>query len=57
MHCYFRILCETVKEFIMRAGEISFTQGDEELSRKCVILREKLDHMLSSLHQDRLDLV
>lgn len=54
---YCRVLCETVKDFITRAVEISESQGDEELNKKCLIIREKLDQLLSTLHEEVLELV
>ncbi|XP_014254870.1 diacylglycerol kinase eta isoform X2 [Cimex lectularius] len=51
-----KVLCETVKDFIMRAGEISLSQGDDELNLKCTVLREKLDQMLNSLLEEGLEL-
>lgn len=51
-----KVLCETVKDFISRAVEISMSQGDEELNKKCIVIREKLDQLLSTLHEEGLEL-
>uniref|UniRef100_A0A146MDL5 Diacylglycerol kinase n=2 Tax=Lygus hesperus TaxID=30085 RepID=A0A146MDL5_LYGHE len=51
-----KVLCETVKAFMTRAGEICQSQGDEELSKKCTVLREKLDQMLNSLHEEGVEM-
>lgn len=36
----------------MRAAEVSLGQGDEEFSTKCRVLKEKLDLLLASLHDE-----
>ncbi|CAH1398893.1 unnamed protein product [Nezara viridula] len=51
-----KVLCETVKQFITRAVEISLSQGDDELNKKCIVIREKLDQLLNTLHEEGLEL-
>nr|XP_024218639.1 diacylglycerol kinase eta-like isoform X8 [Halyomorpha halys] len=51
-----KVLCETVKQFITRAVEISLSQGDDELNKKCLVIREKLDQLLNTLHEEGLEL-
>jgi hypothetical protein len=46
---YCRTLCEAVKDFIMRAEEVSVGQGDEQFVDKCQALRNKLDLLLQTL--------
>nr|CAD7194555.1 unnamed protein product [Timema douglasi] len=47
-----KVLCETVKDFTMRAAAVSLGQGDEQFSDKCQVLKEKLDLLLSTLHNE-----
>ncbi|XP_046989295.1 diacylglycerol kinase eta [Schistocerca americana] len=47
-----KILCETVKDFTMRAAEISLGQGDDQFGGKCKVLNEKLDLLLATLHDE-----
>ncbi|XP_054270503.1 diacylglycerol kinase eta-like isoform X1 [Macrosteles quadrilineatus] len=44
-----KVLCETVKDFSLRAADLSLGQGDREFSEKCQVLRHKLDLLLESL--------
>nr|CAD7405485.1 unnamed protein product [Timema cristinae] len=47
-----KVLCETVKDFTMRAAAVSLGQGDQQFSDKCQVLKEKLDLLLSTLHNE-----
>jgi hypothetical protein len=47
-----RILFETVKDFIMRATEVSLGQGDQQFGDKCQMLKEKLDCLLQTLQHE-----
>ncbi|XP_063242323.1 diacylglycerol kinase eta isoform X2 [Bacillus rossius redtenbacheri] len=47
-----KVLCETVKDFIVRAAEVSIGQGDQQFSDKCQVLKDKLDLLLQTLHQE-----
>lgn len=48
-------LCETVKDFATQVSESSLTKGDEQLSRKCDILQQKLDLLLQTLTSEHID--
>lgn len=48
---FFRILCETVKDFTMRLAHTSLAQGDDHFSEKCQILNNKL-HMLVQILEE-----
>lgn len=48
-------LCETVKDFATQVSESSLTRGDEQLSKKCDILQQKLDLLLQTLTSEQLD--
>lgn len=48
-------LCETVKEFVTQVAESLITRGDEQLSKKCDILQQKLDMLLATLTSEQLD--
>lgn len=50
-------LCETVKDFATQVAESSLTKGDEQLSRKCDILQQKLDLLLQTLTSEHIDAV
>lgn len=52
-----RVLCETIKDFSIRAADTSLGQGDKEFSTKCQILKEKLDMLLCTLQDEELALV
>ncbi|KAK5904109.1 hypothetical protein CesoFtcFv8_005706 [Champsocephalus esox] len=52
-----RVLCETVKDFVARVGKAyeknkeSSTES-EAMSKKCVVLKEKLDSLLKTLSEE-----
>lgn len=48
-------LCEIVKEFANQVSESSLTRGDEQLSKKCDILQQKLDLLLQTLTSEQID--
>lgn len=56
----FRILCETIKEFIGKMAGLhaaddnasSLASGDESIAQKCRVLNEKLDQLLGTLHEE-----
>lgn len=48
-------LCEIVKEFATQVAESSLTRGDEQLSKKCDILQQKLDMLLQTLTSEQID--
>lgn len=48
-------LCETVKEFATQVSDSSLTRGDEQLSKKCDILQQKLDLLLATLTSEQID--
>ena len=51
----FRVLCETIKEFItkMAAMQTEAEQADgDSIAHKCRVLNDKLDLLLSALHQE-----
>lgn len=50
-----RRLCETVKDFATQVSESCLTQGDEQLSKKCDILQQKLDLLLQTLTSEQID--
>lgn len=50
-------LCETVKDFATQVSESSLTKGDEQLSRKCDILQQKLDLLLQTLTSEHIDAI
>ena len=52
---YCRTLCEAVKDFIVRAAEVSVGQGDEQFGDKCQALRDKLDLLLHTLQFEETD--
>ena len=43
---YFRVLCETVKDFVAKVGESS------DMEDKCCVLNEKLDALLKTLKEE-----
>ncbi|KAK2140539.1 hypothetical protein LSH36_1322g00039, partial [Paralvinella palmiformis] len=49
-----KVLCETVKEFVAKVGEHAHDQneGEDSLSRKCAVLNEKLDALLTALSEE-----
>ncbi|KAJ9585833.1 hypothetical protein L9F63_020535, partial [Diploptera punctata] len=47
-----KILCETVKDFTVRAAEVSLCQGDDQFGAKCQVLKEKLDLLLQTLQNE-----
>ncbi|XP_023710920.1 diacylglycerol kinase eta isoform X3 [Cryptotermes secundus] len=47
-----KTLCEAVKDFIMRAAEVSLGQGDQQFGDKCQVLKEKLDLLLQTLQYE-----
>ena len=57
MFCLFRVLCETIKEFISKMGSL-YTESAENqtesdsIAYKCNILNEKLDLLLNTLHDE-----
>ncbi|KAI4464635.1 diacylglycerol kinase [Holotrichia oblita] len=48
-------LCEIVKEFATQVSDSSLTRGDEQLSKKCDILQQKLDLLLQTLTSEQID--
>ena len=52
----FRVLCETIKSLITKVGSHSYEGSPESdlLTSKCVVLNEKLDRLLSTLHEESL---
>jgi hypothetical protein len=54
--CFFycRTLCEAVKDFIVRAAEVSLGQGDEQFVDKCQALKYKLDLLLHTLQHEEI---
>ncbi|XP_071052733.1 diacylglycerol kinase eta isoform X3 [Onthophagus taurus] len=48
-------LCEIVKEFASQVSESSLIRGDEQLSKKCDILQQKLDLLLQTLTSEQID--
>lgn len=49
---FYRVLCETVKDFATQLLEASISTGDQHLSDKCEILQHKLDLLLDTLHAE-----
>lgn len=49
-------LCETVKDFATQVSESSLIKGDEQLSKKCDILQQKLEMLLQTLTSEQLDI-
>ncbi|XP_031343848.1 diacylglycerol kinase eta isoform X1 [Photinus pyralis] len=49
-------LCETVKDFATQVSESSLIKGDEQLSKKCDILQQKLEQLLQTLTSEQLDI-
>ncbi|XP_069681666.1 diacylglycerol kinase eta isoform X7 [Periplaneta americana] len=47
-----KILCETVKDFTVRAAEVSLCQGDQQFGDKCQVLKDKLDLLLQTLQHE-----
>ncbi|XP_068086403.1 diacylglycerol kinase eta [Anabrus simplex] len=47
-----KVLCETIKDFIVQVRDVSMGQGDDELSGKCDLLKQKLDSLLASLGEE-----
>ncbi|XP_014219907.1 diacylglycerol kinase eta isoform X2 [Copidosoma floridanum] len=47
-----KVLCETVKEFVVRISETSVNAGDDQMGEKCDILQQKLDMLLQTLHRE-----
>jgi hypothetical protein len=41
-----------VKDFIVRAAEVSVGQGDQQFGDKCQVLKEKLDLLLQTLQHE-----
>lgn len=48
-------LCETVKDFATQVSESSLIKGDEQLSKKCDILQQKLEQLLQTLTSEQID--
>ncbi|KAJ8954354.1 hypothetical protein NQ318_011026 [Aromia moschata] len=48
-------LCETVKDFATQVMDSSITQGDEQLTKKCDILQQKLELLLKTLTSEQMD--
>lgn len=55
-HCFCRVLCETVKDFMSKISVLSSVQGDEDFSEKCQLLKAKLDRLLQALKEEQLQL-
>ncbi|KAF2903351.1 hypothetical protein ILUMI_02836 [Ignelater luminosus] len=49
-------LCETVKDFATQVSESSLIKGDEQLSKKCDILQQKLELLLQTLTSEQIDI-
>ncbi|KAI9513683.1 hypothetical protein NQZ68_040581 [Dissostichus eleginoides] len=52
-----RVLCETVKDFVARVGKAyeknkESSAESEAMSKKCVVLKEKLDSLLKTLSEE-----
>ncbi|XP_063763002.1 diacylglycerol kinase delta-like [Eleginops maclovinus] len=52
-----RVLCETVKDFVARVGKAyeknrESSEESEAMSKKCVVLKEKLDSLLKTLSEE-----
>lgn len=52
LFCY-RILCETVKDFISKISDVTLMQGDDDFSEKCQLLKSKLNHLLQVLQEEQ----
>ncbi|KAF5298461.1 hypothetical protein FQR65_LT01240 [Abscondita terminalis] len=48
-------LCETVKDFATQVSESSLLKGDDQLSKKCDVLQQKLEQLLQTLTSEQLD--
>lgn len=49
---FYRILCETVKDFAAHILEASLNTGDQQLGEKCEILQQKLNLLLQTLSKE-----
>nr|XP_046483245.1 diacylglycerol kinase eta isoform X1 [Neodiprion pinetum]XP_046483246.1 diacylglycerol kinase eta isoform X1 [Neodiprion pinetum] len=47
-----KVLCETVKDFVVRISEASQNTGDQQLGEKCNVLQQKLDLLLQTLDKE-----
>ena len=52
-----RVLCETIKSLITKVASHSYrgSSGPESLTAKCVVLNDKLDSLLGTLHEESLN--
>ena len=52
----FRVLCETVKDFVAKVGENCTDEGgatgDEAMTNKCAVLNQKLDALITTLNEE-----
>lgn len=51
---FFRILCETIKDFITKVSDVGVLRGDKNLNEKCCYLKSKLSHLLDVLKDEQL---
>lgn len=49
---FYRVLCETVKDFATHILEASLNTGDQQLGEKCETLQQKLDLLLQTLSKE-----
>ena len=49
---FYRVLCETVKEFVAKVGQNAkdYDDGEDSISCKCAVLNQKLDNLLKALN-------
>ncbi|KAF5295424.1 hypothetical protein FQA39_LY13085 [Lamprigera yunnana] len=48
-------LCETVKDFATQVSESCLLKGDDQLSKKCDTLQQKLEQLLQTLTSEQID--